>query len=599
MKRQALAALLVAALSGSALIGGLAIARAGAHQTVAAPHEQLSLFAMSQDPNQWVMPSLNYANTRHSTLDQITTQNVSGLKAAWTMSTGATRGHEGQPLVIGNTLYFESAYPNHIYAVDLSDYHIVWQYTPKQDAFAVSVACCDLVNRGVAYGDGKIIAAALDGQIIALDAQSGRVLWDFKNDDPERGQTTTSAPLVIGNRVIVGVSGGEFGVRGYLTGLDLASGHKVWRAYSMGPDSDVLIGSQFSGPHGQGTATWQGDQWKVGGGTTWGWYSYDPNLDLLYYGTGNPGTWNPSQRPGDNKWSMTVFARKPETGQAVWAYQMTPHDKWDYDGINEMILVDLKKGDQTIPALVHFDRNGFGYEIDRRNGKLLLAQKFDPSVNWASSIDLATGRPVLNPAKGTRAGVNVTDICPAAMGNKDQQPASYDPQTGYFIIPTNHNCMDYKAFAVKYKSGFPFVGAIVKMYPGPGGNRGAVIAWDPSDGHIVWTDKERFPAWGGVLTTNGGVAFYGTMDGWFKAVDTKTGAQLWKFKMPSGVIANPITYMHDGKQYVALMDGVGGWAGIGLAAGLAEPTAGLGAVNAAQDLSRYTTLGGDLVVFSL
>ncbi|HTW86106.1 MAG TPA: methanol/ethanol family PQQ-dependent dehydrogenase [Candidatus Sulfotelmatobacter sp.] len=609
MKRQALAALLVAALSGSALIGGLTIGRAGAHQTqpaasnvaqnVASGHQRLSLAEMSQDPNQWVMPSLNYANTRHSTLDQITTQNVSGLKAAWTMSTGATRGHEGQPLVIGDTLYFESAYPNHVYAVDLTDYHIKWQYTPKQDAFAVSVACCDLVNRGVAYGDGKIIAAALDGQIIALNAENGHVVWDFKNDDPERGQTTTAAPLVVGNRVIVGVSGGEFGVRGYLTGLDLATGHKVWRAYSMGPDSDVLIGSSFSGPKGQGTATWHGDQWKVGGGTTWGWYSYDPQLDLLYYGTGNPGTWNPTQRPGDNKWSMTIFARKPETGQAVWAYQMTPHDKWDYDGINEMILVDLKKGDQTVPALVHFDRNGFGYELDRRNGKLLLAQKFDPSVNWASSIDLATGRPVLNPAYGTRAGVNVSNICPAAMGNKDQQPASYDPQTGYFIVPTNHNCMDYKAFAVKYKSGFPFVGAIVKMYPGPGGNRGAVIAWDPSDGHIVWTDKERFPAWGGVLTTNGGVAFYGTMDGWFKAVDTKTGNLLWKFKMPSGIIANPITYMHDGKQYVALMSGVGGWAGIGLAAGLAEPTAGLGAVNAAQDLSRYTNLGGDLVVFSL
>jgi len=612
MKRQALAVALVAALSGSALVGGFAVTRAGAHQaqpaqssaqTVAqtrtGTHSQLSLAALSEDPNQWVMPSLNYANTRHSTLTQITTQNVSGLKAAWTMSTGATRGHEGQPLVIGDTLYFESAYPNHIFAVDLGDYHIRWQYTPKEDPFAVSVACCDLVNRGVAYADGKIIAAALDGQILALDAATGRVVWNFKNDDPERGQTTTAAPLVVGNRVIVGVSGGEFGVRGYLTGLDLATGHMVWRAFSEGPDSDVLIGSNFSGPHNAGVSTWQGDQWKVGGGTTWGWYSYDPKLDLLYYGTGNPGTWNPSQRPGDNKWSMTIFARKPETGAAVWAFQMTPHDKWDYDGINEMILVDVQRNGETVPVLVHFDRNGFGYELDRRNGKLLLATKFDPSVNWASGIDMATGRPILNPAKATMAGVNVHNICPAAMGNKDQQPASYDPQTGYFIVPTNHNCMDYKAFSVKYKSGFPFVGAIVKMYPGPGGNRGAVIAWDPADGHIVWTDKERFPAWGGVLTTDGGVAFYGTMDGWFKAIDTKTGAPLWKFKVPSGIIANPMTYTHDGKQYVAILSGVGGWAGIGLAAGLTEPTAGLGAVNAASDLSQYTTLGGDLLVFSL
>jgi PQQ-dependent dehydrogenase (methanol/ethanol family) len=278
---------------------------------------------------------------------------------------------------------------------------------------------------------------------------------------------------------------------------------------------------------------------------------------------------------------------------------MTPHDAWDYDGVNEMILADIKVNGHSVPALVHFDRNGFAYELDRRNGRLLLANKYDPSVNWATSIDLHTGRPHLDPRYMTVAGKNVGGICPAAMGNKDQQPASYDPTTGYFIVPTNHNCMDYKAFSVKYKSGFPFVGAIVKMYPGPGGYRGAVIAWDPNEGRIVWSDHERFPAWGGVLTTKSGVAFYGTMDGYFKAVDSKTGALLWKMKMPSGIIANPITYMHDGKQYVAILSGVGGWAGIGLAAGLTNPTAGLGAVNAAQDLGKYTTLGGDLVVFSL
>lgn len=615
MKRQTLAVALAAALSGALVLGGSALLRPatavsadestakGQQAAVAGIHpesnQKLSLAAMSEDPNQWVMPSGNYSSHRHSTLDQITTQNVANLKVAWTMSTGATRGHEGQPLVIGDTMYYESAYPNHVYAVDLSDYRIKWQFTPKQDPFAVSVACCDLVNRGVAYGDGKIIANALDGVVYALDASTGKVLWKAKNADPERGQTVTAAPLIVGSRVLVGVSGGEFGVRGYLTAFDLATGKQSWKAYSMGPDSDVLIGSSFTGPHNAGTSTWQSEQWKVGGGTTWGWYSYDPKLDLIYYGTGNPGTWNPTQRPGDNKWSMTVFARKPSTGQAVWGFQMTPHDQWDYDGVNEMILVDVQRNGETIPALVHFDRNGFAYEIDRRNGKLLLATKFDPSVNWATSINLQTGRPVLDPAKETHAGVNVQNICPAAMGSKDQQPASYDPQSGYFIVPTNHNCMDYKAFAVKYKSGFPFVGAIVKMYPGPGGNRGAVIAWNPADGKIVWTDPEKFTAWSGVLTTHGGVAFYGTMDGWFKAVDTKTGGQLWKFKLPSGTIANPITYSHGGKQYVAIMAGVGGWAGLGLAAGLTEPTAGLGAVNAALDLSSYTTLGGDLLVFSL
>ncbi|MGZ3503790.1 MAG: methanol/ethanol family PQQ-dependent dehydrogenase [Vulcanimicrobiaceae bacterium] len=566
----------------------------------ASAQPQVSQAMMMQDDNQWTMPAKDYFNQRYSGLDQITTDNVKDLKVAWMMSTGATRGHEGQPLVIGDTMYYQSAYPNHVYALDLSNNYVIkWQFTPKQDTFATSVACCDLVNRGVGYGDGKILVDALDGTVYALNASNGHVVWKAKNADPELGQTVTSAPHVFKNLVLVGVSGGEFGVRGYLSAFSLSDGHRVWRAYSEGPDSDVLIGSSFHGPRGAGTSTWHGDQWKVGGGTTWGWYSYDPKLDLVYYGTGNPGTWNPSQRPGDNKWSMTIFARKLGTGQAVWGYQMTPHDQWDYDGVNEVILADIKVKGQQVPALVHFDRNGFAYELDRRNGKLLLANKFDPSVNWASSINLSTGRPNLDPRYGTKAGVNAKGICPAAMGNKDEQPAAYDPNTGYFIVPTNHNCMDYQAFSVKYKAGFPYVGAIVKMYPGPGGNRGAVIAYDPNEGKIVWTDKESFPAWSGIVTTKTGVAFYGTMDGYFKAIDTKDGHLLWKMKMPSGIIANPITYMHGGKQYVAILSGVGGWAGIGLAAGLTNPTAGLGAVNAAQDLAKYTTLGGDLVVFSM
>ena len=583
---------------GIAAVGALALGVVGVLRPGTA-QEKISLASMSQDSAQWVMPSLNYANTRNSTLNEITTENAKNLKVAWTMSTGATRGHEGQPLVIGDTMYFESAYPNHVFAVDLNDYHTKWEYTPKQDPFAVSVACCDLVNRGVAYGDGKIIVDALDGQVIALNAENGHVVWNAKNSDAEAGQTLTAAPLVVKDKVIVGVSGGEYGVRGYLTAYSLNTGKKSWRAYSTGPDSDIRIGAEFTGPKNAGTKTWKADQWKVGGGTTWGWYSYDPELNLLYYGTGNPGTWNPSQRPGDNKWSMTIFARNPDTGMAKWAFQMTPHDAWDYDGVNEMILADINIHGQKTPALVHFDRNGFAYELDRRTGKLLLAKKFDPAVNWATDIDTTTGRPNVVAAKTPKAGVNVMGICPAAMGSKDQQPASFDPQTGYFIVPTNHNCMDYKAFAVKYKSGFPYVGAIVKMFPGPGGNRGAVIAWDPSDGKIVWTNPEKFPAWSGTLTTAGGVSFYGTMDGFFKGVDTKTGAELYKFKVPSGIIGNPITYTHNGKQYVAVFSGVGGWAALGLAAGLTNPTAGLGAVNAALDLGSYTQLGGDVVVFSL
>jgi lanthanide-dependent methanol dehydrogenase len=594
MNRRFLGGMLAAIIAAVALGSFFLWHNRAAAQTVA-------LGEMSQNSSEWVIPQQNYSATRHSALNEINTDNVKNLKVAWSMSTGATRGHEGQPLVIGNILYFQSAYPNHVYAVDLNNYRILWEFTPKQDPFAVSVACCDLVNRGVAYGDGMIITNALDGWVYALHASNGAVVWRYKQADPELGQTVTSAPFVISekDRVIVGVSGGEFGVRGYVTALDLHTGRRVWRAYSMGPDSDTLMGAGFHGPHNMGVSTWRGDEWKVGGGTTWGWYAYDPSLDLFYYGSGNPGTWNPSQRPGDNKWSMTVFARRPETGQAVWAYQMTPHDQWDYDGINEMILANIKIRGNQVPALVHFDRNGFAFEINRETGKPVLIEKYDPSVNWATSFNMTTGRPNLDPAFGTREGHNTKGICPASIGSKDQQPASFDPQTGYFIVPTNHWCEDYQPFAVKYKAGFPFVGAIVKMYRGPGDYGGALIAWDPSEGKIVWSDKEHFPCWSGVLTTDGGVAFYGTMDGWFKAVNTKDGTLLFKQKMPSGMISSPIAYEHDGHQYIAMLSGVGGWAGIGLAAGLTNPTAGLGAVGAASDLGTYTTLGGDLTIFSL
>jgi PQQ-dependent dehydrogenase (methanol/ethanol family) len=589
-------AIVTAAVLGLAAIG----VTLGWH-SLAGAQQKLSLADMSADATQWVMPAGDYANLRHSALSDITVDNAKGLKIAWQMSTSATRGHEGQPLVVGGMMYFESAYPNHVFAVNLDDYKIKWEFTPTQDQFATSVACCDLVNRGVAYGDGMVIANALDGKIYALNASTGKIAWKANNADPELGQTVTSAPFVVAekNRVIVGVSGGEYGVRGYVTAFNLQSGARVWRAYSMGPDSDTLIGAGFSGPKNAGISTWKGEQWKVGGGTTWGWYSYDPKLDLFYYGTGNPGTWDPSARPGDNKWSMTVFARHPGNGQAAWAFQMTPHDQWDYDGVNEMILADIKIHDQAVPALVHFDRNGFAFEIDRRNGKLMLAQKYDPSVNWASSYDVASGKPVADASMATREGKNTKGICPASIGAKDQQPASFDPQTGYFIVPTNHWCEDYQPFASKYKAGFPYVGATVKMYRGPGDYGGALIAWDPNTGKIVWSDHEHFPAWGGVATTDGGVAFYGTMDGYFKAVNTKTGALLFSQKMPSGIIANPIVFSHAGKEYVATMSGVGGWAGIGLAAGLTNPTAGLGAVGAAADLGKYTTLGGDLTVFSL
>lgn len=563
----------------------------------------------SENPDQWVIPLGNYAGTRHSKLKQITARNASKLTVAWTMSTGTLRGQEGQPLVVGNMMYFESSYPNYVYAIDLDNVgRIAWKFAPEQDKFSPSVACCDLVNKGVAYADGKILVSTLDTHVYALDAKTGKVLWTALNGDPKLGQTMTIAPLVVHDKVIVGISGGEYGVRGYLSAYDLSTGKLVWRANSVGPDQDILfdpaktIDGATQRPVGKDSSlkTWKEDGWKLGGGTTWGWYTYDPQLNLLYYGSGNPGTWNPTQRPGDNKWSTTLFARNPDTGIAAWAYQMTPHDAWDYDGINESILTDSSINGRAIPTLTHFDRNGFAYVLDRRNGKLLEANKFDASTNWAEKVDLQTGRPLVNPDKMTKEGVNVKDICPAAQGAKNHQPASYDPNSELFYLGTNHICMDYQAFSVKYRGGFPYVGATVSMFPADHGDvRGRLIAFNQVTGEAKWTINEKFQVYSGPLTTDGGVLFYGTLEGWFKAVDQSTGKLLYKFHTPSGIISNPITYMYRGKQYVAVLTGVGGWAAIGLAEGLTKGSEGLGGVGLTASLSDYTNLGGTLVVFSL
>ena len=557
----------------------------------------------------WTIPLGSYSAIRHSSLKQIDKTNAAKMKMAWSMSTGTLRGQEGQPLVVGNMMYFESSYPNYVYAVNLDDVgKIVWKFSPEQDKFAPSVACCDVVNRGVAYADGKILSSALDTKLYALDAKTGKVLWTAINGDPKLGQTMTSAPLVVRDKVIVGIAGGEYGVRGYITAYDLNTGKQAWRAYNVGPDQEILVDPQKTidgateQPVGKDSSlkTWRGDEWKLGGGTTWGWLTYDPQLNLIYYGSGNPGTWNPTQRPGDNKWSTTIFARNPDTGVAAWAYQMTPHDEWDYDGINEGVLTDSTIDGQTIPTLTHFDRNGFAYVLDRRNGKLLRANKFDPSTNWAKEIDLKTGRPVLDPDKETHEDVNVKEICPAAQGAKNHQPASYDPRTKLFYVGTNHICMDYQAFGVKYKGGFPYVGAILSMYPADHGNtRGRLIAYDSISGQTKWSVDDTFQVYSGPLTTDGDVVFYGTLDGWFKAVDEATGKELYRFHAPSGIIGNPITYAYQGKQYVAVLSGVGGWAAIGLAEGLTKGTEGLGAVGLTTSLADYTNLGGTLMVFSL
>jgi PQQ-dependent dehydrogenase (methanol/ethanol family) len=564
----------------------------------------------------WAMQAGDMFNQRYSKLNQINTGNVGKMQVAWTFSTGVLRGHEGSPLVIDGMMYLHSPFPNKVFAINLNDENkIVWKYEPKQDPAVIPQMCCDTVNRGLAYAEGKVILQQADSMLVALDAKTGKVLWSTKNGDPKLGAVNTNAPHIFKDKVITGISGGEWGVRGFIAAYNLSDGKLAWKAYSTGPDAEMLMDPEKTmtwadgglKPVGKDSSlkTWQGDQWKIGGGTTWGWYSYDKATNLMYYGTGNPSTWNPAQRPGDNKWSMTIFARDVDTGMAKWAYQMTPFDEWDFDGINEMILADIDVKGKPTKALVHFDRNGFAYTMDRVSGALLVAEKYDPKVNWATHVDMKTGRPQVVKQYSTAQNgpdKNTKGICPAALGTKDQQPASYDPNTKLFYVPTNHVCMDYEPFKVDYVAGQPYVGATLSMFPAPGshGGMGNYITWNAGTGKIVQSKPEKFSVWSGSLNTAGGLSCYGTLEGYLKCVDAKDiTKELFKFKTPSGIIGNVFTYENKGKQYIGVFSGIGGWAGIGMAAGLEKDTDGLGAVGGYKELKQYTELGGSLTVFAL
>ncbi|EBA05672.1 putative methanol dehydrogenase protein, large subunit [Sagittula stellata E-37] len=574
------------------------------------------LIEQMDNPAQWAIQTGDYKNQRYSELDQINKDNVSDLQVAWTFSTGVLRGHEGSPLVIGDVMYVHTPFPNIVYALDLTqEGKIIWKYEPKQNPDVIPVMCCDTVNRGVAYADGKIFLHQADTKVVALDANTGEVVWEVQNGDPSIGETNTATVLPVKDKVIVGISGGEFGVRGSVTAYNMETGEQEWRAYSMGPDEDILMDPENTTNLGEpvgadsGTNTWEGDQWMIGGGTTWGWYSVDMEENLIYYGTGNPSTWNPSQRPGDNRWSMTIMARDIDSGMAKWVYQMTPHDEWDFDGVNEMILTEQEVDGEQRKLLTHFDRNGLGYTLDRVTGELLVAEKYDPAVNWTTGVDMdpdsdTYGRPAVVAQYSTEQNgedVNSTGICPAALGSKDQQPAAYSPKTELFYVPTNHVCMDYEPFRVSYTAGQPYVGATLAMYPAPDshGGMGNFIAWDNINGEIKWSLPEQFSVWSGALATAGDVVFYGTLEGYLKAIDSETGDELYRFKTPSGIIGNVMTYEQGGKQYIGILSGIGGWAGIGLAAGLTNPNDGLGAVGGYAALSDYTALGGQLTVFAL
>ena len=565
--------------------------------------------ALADPAGDWPMPAHDYASTRFSPLAEITAVNAARLELAFSFSTGVERGHEAAPIVAGGTMYVVTPFPNIVYAFDLAQpgATVKWKFDPKANAKAQGVACCDVVNRGAAYADGRLFFNTLDNQAIALDAASGRELWRTKLGEIQLGQTITMAPLVVKGKVLVGNSGAEFGVRGWLAALDAATGKLAWRAYSTGPDKDVLIGGAFKPFYAQdrgvdlGMSTWPRDAWKIGGGTAWGWISYDADLDLVYYGTSNPGPWNPEQRPGANKWTSGLFARRPGDGSAAWFYQLSPHDLFAYDGANENVLVDLPIGGATRKVLLHADRNGHLYVIDRASGEVLSADAF-AHVTSTLGVDVAGGALRYNPDKAPRSGRIIRDICPASPGAKSWQPSAWSPRTKLLYIPHQNLCQDELVYEASYIAGTPYLGADVKMNPGPGGYRGELSAWDPVARKKAWSIHESFPVWSGALATAGDIVFYGTMDGWFKAIDALSGKELWKYKTASGIVGQPVSYRGpDGHQYVAVLAGVGGWAGAVVSSDLdtRDATAAFGFANAMRDLPHVTKKGGMLYVFRL
>lgn len=564
---------------------------------------------LEPDDGQWLRATKDYANTRYSSLEQINQSNVAQLKVAWTFSTGTTHGEEAAPIVANNTMYVVTAWPNVLYALDLSKPGgpLKWKYEPLPSAAAKGEACCDWVNRGAAFDNGRIFYNTLDGYTVGVDANTGHQIWKTHMADITKGETMTMAPTVVHGKVMVGDSGGEFGVRGWLAALDAGTGKVLWQAYNTGPDKDVLIGPRFKPFYKSdqgvdlGVKTWPPDAWKIGGGTVWGFVAYDPALNLIYYGTANPGPWNPEVRPGDNKWTSGVWARDPDTGEAVWFYQMSPHDLYDWDGVNEDILLDLPINGQQRKVMVRPDRNGYVYVLDRATGQVLSATPY-AYITTTQGVDLQTGELKRIKEKEIKTGVEVRNICPISAGAKDWQPASFSPRTGLVYIPHQQLCMDEEGVQANYIAGTPYVGSIDRYYAPPGGNMGELVAWDPVNSKPVWKITDKYPIWSGTVTTAGDLVFFGTMDGWFKAADAKTGTILWQFKTGSGIIGQPISYKGpDGKQYIAILSGIGGWPGSIVSGNLdtRDDTAGNGWGSALRDLKGATTAGGTLYVFSL
>ncbi|MYN11167.1 PQQ-dependent dehydrogenase, methanol/ethanol family [Massilia sp. FT127W] len=502
---------------------------------------------------------------RYSPLAQINTANVGKLTPAWSFSFGGEkqRGQESQPLIHNGKMFVTASY-SRIFAVDMKTGAKLWKYEHRlPDGI---MPCCDVVNRGAALFDNLVIFGTLDAQLVALDQDTGKVVWKEKVDDYAAGYSMTAAPLIAKGLLLTGVSGGEFGIVGRVEARNPKTGELVWSRPTveghMGHKYDKDGNASDNGVTGTPNKSWPGELWKTGGASTWMGGTYDPSTGLAYFGTGNPAPWNSHLRPGDNLYSSSTVALDVATGQIKWAYQNTPNDAWDFDGANEFVTFDMDGKRYGGKA----DRNGFFYVNDAATGKLKNAFPYVKKITWASGIDLETGRPKFitegrpgDPTKGEEGKKGKTVFAaPAFLGAKNQMPMAYSPQTKLFYVPANEWGMDIWNEPISYKKGGAYLGAGFTIRPLFDDYIGALRAVDPKTGKVAWEVKNTAPLWGGVMTTAGGLVFYGTPEGYLKALDAKTGKELWKFQTGSGVVAPPVTWQDGGVQYVAVVSGWGG-----------------------------------------
>jgi alcohol dehydrogenase (cytochrome c) len=518
--------------------------------THAGPVTTEDLLKAQDNAAEWIMYGRDFRNWRYSPLDDITPENAAQLKPVWAMSTGGQLGGlEATPLFRDGVLYFSADYAR-VFAVDARTGNIVWRYEPEYEDGLTSALCCGPIHRGVAMKDDLIFVARLDAKLVALNRADGKVVWEQTIDDWKRGVTANSAPLVVGDHVIVGISGGEYGVRGYLNSYNAKDGKLEWQTYIV------------PAPGEPGSETWpKDDTWQKGGGPTWLTGSYDAETNTLYWGTGNPGPWAADLRPGDNLWTNCMLALDPDTGKIKWGFQYTPNDSWDYDGMSTPILIDTKIDGQDRKIAAVSNRNGYFYALDRTNGEFIYAFPVVDGINWTTGLDPKTGRPdVVEAMKPKSDGKKVGPIIPGLEGGTNWFPPAYDPESGMFYVAVNQWGMGLTAWEkgkLQYKPGDFYMGVDYQMYR-MGDTIGRIKAIDVANKKVAWEVDSPLPLFAGMLVTKGGVLFTGDQRGRMLALNAKTGELLWKFQTGSGINASPITYELDGKQYVAILSGLGG-----------------------------------------